>query len=446
MLNNHIESYLTGLNAGLMALDRQAIWGVVEALMTAWRERRQVFVLGNGGSAALASHMVNDLSKIVVPGQPRFRAIALTDNVALIMAWANDSAYEHVFAEQLQNLCQPGDLVIATSCSGNSPNVLNALQAARNLGARTIGFTGDIGGKLRDAVDLCVYAPVPLIGQQEDIHLILNHAITNVLTSWVVTIAQRSAEPMRAVVLAAGEGTRLRPLTLTRPKPMLPINGKPLLHYTLEWLRRYGIREVGINLHHRPDVIVDYLGNGARLDLQIVYSHEERMMGTAGAIRKLGSFADGRPLVVVYGDVLTDLDLGALIAAHNQCVSRDPTAGVTLSLYHVPNPTEVGLVGLDHEGRVTRFVEKPRPDEVFTDLANAGVLIIEPDVIKHIPPDTFYDFGHDLFPMLLRQGVSLYGWVVPEGTYVMDIGSPEKYAQAQRDWHERHERFETVQQ
>lgn len=440
MLNDHIDQYMLDLNEGLKALDRGAIQAVVNELMSIWRERRQVFVLGNGGSGAFASHMVNDLSKIVIPGQPRFRAISLSDNMPLMTAWANDSAYEDVFAEQLRNLCQPGDLVIATSCSGNSPNVLKALRVAHSLGARTVAFTGDVGGQVKSMADVCVFAPVSFIGMQEDVHLILNHAITSMLSKWISGIAAHAAEPVRAVVLAAGEGTRLRPLTLTRPKPMVPINGEPLLHYTLKWLRQHGVDQVAINLHHCPDVITDYFGDGNRLGLNIVYSYENRIMGTAGAIRKLSTFAGKHPLVVVYGDVLTDLDLTALIAAHNRFVALDPSAGVTMSLYHVNNPTEVGLVGMNAAGRITRFVEKPKAEEVFTDLASAGVLIIEPDVVSRIPADTFYDFGRDLFPQLLEQGVSLYGWVVPDGTYVMDIGTPEKLTQAQHDWHAMKER------
>ena len=443
MQYDYIDHYIEELGEGLKALDRGEIWAVINELMSVWREHRQVFVLGNGGSAALASHMVNDLNKIVVAGQPRFRAIALTDNVPLVSAWANDSAYEDVFAEQLYNLCQVGDLVITTSCSGNSPNVLKALQVARMLGARTVGLTGDAGGRLKSLVDQVVYTPVARIGQQEDMHLILNHAITNALTSWISTIGRRAAEQLRAVVLAAGEGTRLRPLTLTRPKPMLPINGEPLLHYTLQWLRRHHVNEVAINLHHCPDVIVDYLGDGSRRGMHIVYSYEDQILGTAGAVRKLSTFADRRPLVVVYGDVLTDLDLTSLVAVHNRFIALDPCAGVTMSLYRVGNPTEVGLVGMDRDGRITRFIEKPKADEVFTDLESAGVLIIEPDVISCIPPNTFCDFGRHLFPLLLDQGITMYGWVVPYGTYVMDIGTPERYALAQRDWHVRTERVDS---
>ncbi len=244
-------------------------------------------------------------------------------------------------------------------------------------------------------------------------------------------------KPPQALILAAGEGTRLRPLTLDRPKPMVPINGQPLLEHTVKWLRGYGVRDVAINLNYCPDVITHHFQDGSAFDVRIYYSYENPILGTAGAVRKLDGFLRGGPLVIVYGDVLTDLDLSALLAFHHDKALADPALGATLSLYHVPNPTEVGLTGLDENGRITRFVEKPKREDVFTDLANAGILILEPHVIPTIPPDTFYDFGHDLFPRMLQAGTSIYGWVIPDGTYLLDIGSPEKYAQAQREWPQR---------
>lgn len=238
----------------------------------------------------------------------------------------------------------------------------------------------------------------------------------------------------KALILAAGEGTRLRPLTLDRPKPMLPIRGKPLLEITIELLRRHGIRDIAINLHYRPDAITSHLGDGTALGVHITYSRENTILGTAGAARKLDGYLGNGPLVVFYGDVLTNLDVSALLAFHEQAVTRDPRTQATLSLYHVPNPTEVGLVGLDCNGRITCFVEKPKPDQVFTDLANAGVLVIESAAIGKIPPDTFCDFGLHVFPQLLEAGAPMYGWVIPDGTYLLDIGTPEKYAQAQKEW------------
>jgi NDP-sugar pyrophosphorylase family protein len=243
-----------------------------------------------------------------------------------------------------------------------------------------------------------------------------------------------SSPSLRALVLAAGEDTRLRPLTLDRPKPMVPIAGAPLLEHTLAWLRDEGIADIAINLHYRPDVIVDHFGDGASRGLRLHYSREEHILGTAGAVRRIKDWVNGHPLLVVYGDVLTDMDLHAFAAAHSENVRRDPATAVTLSLYHVPNPTEVGLVGMDDAGKVVRFLEKPKPEEVFTDLANAGVLVLQPEVLDAIPADIFCDFGLHVFPMLLAAGMSIYGWVVPDDAYVLDIGTPEKYAQANRDW------------
>jgi NDP-sugar pyrophosphorylase family protein len=243
-----------------------------------------------------------------------------------------------------------------------------------------------------------------------------------------------NARTPKALILATGEGTRLRPLTLDRPKPMLPINGKPLLEHTIALLRRHGIQDIAINLHYCPEVIVKHVGDGSALGVHIVYSREDKILGTAGAARKLNGFIGNSPLVVVYGDVLTNLNVSALVAFHEHAVTRDPRTKVTLSLYHVSNPTEVGLVGMDDDGRITCFVEKPRLEQVFTDLANAGVLVIEPDAVNLVPPDTFYDFGLHLFPQLLKAGVPMYGWVTPDNTYLLDIGTPEKYAQAQKEW------------
>lgn len=238
----------------------------------------------------------------------------------------------------------------------------------------------------------------------------------------------------RALVLAAGEGTRLRPLTLDRPKPMVPIAGKPLLDITLGWLRDQGIRDIAINLHYKPHVITEYFGDGKAFDVNLHYSRETTILGTAGAARAIRDWVDGSTLVVVYGDVLTDLDLRAMLDFHHNVQRRDPSAAVTMSLYHVPNPTEVGLVGMNEAGKVNRFLEKPKPEEVFTDLANAGVLVMEPDVLDLIPENTFCDFGLHVFPMLLRTGLSIYGWVIPDNAYLLDIGSPEKYAQANAEW------------
>jgi D-sedoheptulose 7-phosphate isomerase len=177
-----LNQYLVELEEAVRLLKRDTLWRATQVLFEAWRRGAQIFIIGNGGSAATASHMANDLNKLTItPGKPRFKAIALTDNIPLMTAWGNDSSYEDIFAEQLTNFIQAGDVVVAISASGNSPNVLRAIQVARQHGATTIGLTGDIGGKLKGMVDCCVLTPTGHICQQEDCHLIAEHAIANAL-------------------------------------------------------------------------------------------------------------------------------------------------------------------------------------------------------------------------------------------------------------------------
>lgn len=174
-----IERYLNEVVEMIRGLPRKDIRRMVEAVREAREQNRQLFLLGNGGSAATASHMACDLAKTSsMPGVKRIRAIALTDNVPLITAWGNDASYENVFAEQLANLVQPGDLVIALSGSGNSPNVLRAVKVAKDVGARTVGLTGHPGGKLKGMVDISVVVPSRRIEQAEDAHLILDHLVS----------------------------------------------------------------------------------------------------------------------------------------------------------------------------------------------------------------------------------------------------------------------------
>ena len=179
MMIDIIHNYLVELEAVIRAISRAEVEAVVAALLENWRDRRQVFILGNGGSAATASHMANDLNKFtIVEGQPRFRVMALTDNVPLLTAVGNDLSYADIFVEPLRNWLQPGDLVIGISASGNSPNVLKAVTYAQAQGARVVGFCGQPGGQLAQLADLKVIIPSTKIGPQEDGHMILDHVIS----------------------------------------------------------------------------------------------------------------------------------------------------------------------------------------------------------------------------------------------------------------------------
>ena len=227
------------------------------------------------------------------------------------------------------------------------------------------------------------------------------------------------------MILAAGEGTRLRPLTLTLPKPMVPIVGTPLLERTLLWLAGQGVSEAAVNLYHRPRAIPDHFGEEF-LGIRLHYFFEDTLRGTAGGVKAAERLFRDEPFFVIYGDNLIHADLRRLAEFHT---ARGGEA--TVSLFHHPNPTAAGIVGLDESNRVTRFVEKPPADEVFSDLANAGVYVLNPSVLRTIPPDAPSDFGRDVFPDLLSRGVPLYGTTL--GGYLQDTGTPEAYRQANWD-------------
>lgn len=174
------STYLKQVQETILALPVADINAVIHALIRAKDEERTIFVCGNGGSAATASHMACDLAKnIQVPGSPRFRIIALTDNVPLMTAWGNDTDFANIFSEQLRPLVRPGDVLVAISTSGNSPNVVRAVEVAREAGAISIGMTNQIGGKLREMVDYCLVVPSTNIEHVEDIHMVLSHCITH---------------------------------------------------------------------------------------------------------------------------------------------------------------------------------------------------------------------------------------------------------------------------
>ena len=229
---------------------------------------------------------------------------------------------------------------------------------------------------------------------------------------------------MKGMILAAGEGRRLRPLTDQLPKPMLPLAGRPLLEHIIVHLRNCGIDDLAVNLYHLPAAVIDYFGDGHRWNLNLRYSVEERLLGSAGGVKRLQSFFDDT-FVVYYGDVLTWADLRPMIAFHQQ--ARVPA---TMGLYRVPDPWNRGVVQLDERGTIVRFEEKPPRNQVFSNLANAGIYVLEPSILARIPPDQVYDFGHDVFPDLLAAGIPVAGYVIEE--FLIDIGLPEKYKEADR--------------
>ncbi len=177
-----ISNYFTGVEEALESMPREVIGQVIDILLTAYTRQRTIFICGNGGSAALASHLACDLGKGLSDlVSYRMRVLSLTDNVPLITAWGNDTAYADIFAEQLKNFVQPSDVVLAISCSGNSPNVLNCLRTATEAGAITVGFTGFQGGKMKQLCDRCVIVPSDSMQIIEDLHVIIAHGMYTIM-------------------------------------------------------------------------------------------------------------------------------------------------------------------------------------------------------------------------------------------------------------------------
>ena len=231
---------------------------------------------------------------------------------------------------------------------------------------------------------------------------------------------------MQALILAGGKGTRLRPLTVYTPKPVVPVCNRPFLLYQLDTLRRAGITDITLSLSYQPHKIEQQLGDGSDFGVNLRYMVEPQPMGTAGAYK----FAEDlirEPTVVFNGDIVTDLDLRAVIRQHDE---RKAVATVVLA--PVENPSAYGVVETEADGRVKSFSEKPRADEISVNTINAGTYVLDPRVLEYIPAGENYSFEYQLFPDLLRRGESFYAHV-PEGAYWIDIGAPARYLQVHHD-------------
>ena len=210
---------------------------------------------------------------------------------------------------------------------------------------------------------------------------------------------------MKAVVMAGGEGSRLRPLTSSMPKPLVPVAGRPIMEHILLHLRRHQLRDVVATVQYMGASIRNYFGDGSDQGVSLTYSVEDSPLGTAGSVM-LARQQLNEPFVVISGDSLTDIDLGAAARFH-----RERKALATIVLKPVPNPLEYGVVVVDEGGAVQRFIEKPSWGEVISDLANTGIYILDPSVFKFFRPGEVVDWSGDVFPKLLKQGEPVFGWI-----------------------------------
>jgi mannose-1-phosphate guanylyltransferase/phosphomannomutase len=231
---------------------------------------------------------------------------------------------------------------------------------------------------------------------------------------------------VKAVVMAGGEGSRLRPLTSSRPKPLAPVANKPVMHHIVDLLRRHGITEIVATLHYLADEIENYFGDGSEMGVSMHYVVEDTPLGTAGAVKLAQEYLGDERFIIISGDALTDMDLGALLRFHERKKAKG-----TIALQRVANPLEFGVVVTDEASRITRFLEKPSWGEVFSDTINTGIYVLEPEIFEYMEAGKNYDFSKDIFPFMLRDGKPLYGYVANE--YWSDIGNLQQYQQANYD-------------
>ncbi len=228
---------------------------------------------------------------------------------------------------------------------------------------------------------------------------------------------------MRAVIMAGGAGTRLRPLTSNQPKPMVPLANRPLMEHIVLLCKRHGIDDLVVTVQFLASLVRQYFGNGEDVGVQLTYATEDTPLGTAGSVKNAEGALLDAPFLVVSGDALTDIDLGTVTRFH-----ADTGALVTVVLSRQPNPLEYGIVEADQDGRIERFLEKPGWGEVFSDTVNTGIYILDPEIFSYIPEGQPFDFSRDLFPILLEKGAPMFGYVA-DG-YWTDVGTVDAYMKA----------------
>lgn len=230
---------------------------------------------------------------------------------------------------------------------------------------------------------------------------------------------------MQVIIMAGGEGSRLRPLTCGRPKPLVPVLNKPVMEHAINLLKKHGLTDIGVTLQYLPDEIKDYFGDGSEFGVSLKYFIEETPLGTAGSVKNAEDFLK-ETFMVISGDALTDFNLTQALTYH-----KEKQAMATLVLTRVEYPLEYGVVITGENGEIIRFLEKPSWGEVFSDTVNTGIYVLEPEVLTYFAKDTKFDFSQDLFPMLLKEGQPLFGCIL--SGYWCDIGNLQQYQQAHFD-------------
>lgn len=230
------------------------------------------------------------------------------------------------------------------------------------------------------------------------------------------------------MLLAAGVGSRLEPLTTQVPKPLVPIANVPVMEHMMRLLKAHGITEVYANLHYLPHKITEYFGDGAQLGMKLTCRYEEQLSGDAGGVRSMKEHLSDGTFIVVMGDLLTDADLTNIIKEH-----KDKKALASIAVKRVDDVTRFGIVVQNEQGFITGFQEKPKVEDALSDLASTGIYILEPEVFSHIPATGEFGFGRQLFPQLVAKGLPVLGIEMAKGTYWSDVGAIPQYLESNFD-------------
>ncbi len=231
---------------------------------------------------------------------------------------------------------------------------------------------------------------------------------------------------MKAVILAGGEGTRMRPITFLNPKPMLPLVNRPFMENFVLWIKSHRIKDIIFSTGYLSEIFKNYFGDGSRFGMNFTWVQEKEPLDTCGGVKNVEKYLDNNSFLVFNGDILSSIDLTEMVAFHKR-----KRADITISLTRVEDPASYGLVPVDKESKVMQFLEKPEHGEAITDLINAGIYIIEPNIMGLVPEGKRYSFERDLFPDVLDKGYKVFGYVSDE--YWLDVGTPQKYLMAHWD-------------
>jgi len=231
---------------------------------------------------------------------------------------------------------------------------------------------------------------------------------------------------MKAVLLSAGLGERLRPLTNDIPKVMVPLAGKPLLQYTVEALKAADIKDFYLNIFYKGRVIKDHFGDGSKFGVRMTYLEEPVLWGTGYALKQMQQWLGDEQFLIVYGDKYLEFDFAKYFAWH-----KTKKGSGSIVVGHTQNPQGAGIMLLDDSQRIIRFKEKPKPEEIYSDLSNKGICIFKNEILNQIPDDESYDIGHNLIPDLLANNLPIYGYLTSEK--IIDVGTPEKYARLNQE-------------